>query len=416
MRKLLIIAHAFPPHPAPGSARAWRLYKYLPEFGYETYVVTASRPDKPQSRVTWVPVPAKDLAERVLRKFFFPTDEDVLWTLPALRTAERLVAETAMDAVLSTVPYIQDHAIAYRLKKQFGLPWIADYRDPIIGNPFRRTTGIPGMVDRFLDAHFFATADQLVAVTDYVRKEWTQRCPEVTAKSAVIWNGYDPEEPITPQPIPSRPYRVIAHFGSFYEGRSPVIPLASALRLVRRGVLDPALFRFRLVGVLEPGIQASHRELFQQLTAMGCLELVPVMPRPQALESMMESDSLMLADTNHAGIGHTVPAKLFEYIRVGRPILGLTTKGSPVENILAMSGVRFVTLSPEMDEPAIDARIFEFLKLKTDPADLSEQFLVEFNGRNQARTLAGLLDKMLGVRSSGSRICDETLVKQAEVV
>ena len=39
MRKLLIITHAFPPNPAPGSARAWRLYKYLQEFGYETRIL-----------------------------------------------------------------------------------------------------------------------------------------------------------------------------------------------------------------------------------------------------------------------------------------------------------------------------------------------------------------------------------------
>ena len=416
MRKLLIIAHAFPPHPAPGSARAWRLYKYLPEFGYETYVVTASRPDKPHPRVTWVPVPPRGLRERALRKFFFPADEGVLWTLPALKAARRLIARTPMDAVLSTVPYIHAHSIAYGLKKQFGLPWIADYRDPMVGNPFRRTTGIPGMVDRFLDSHFFASADELVCVTDYVRQEWSQRCPEVASKCAVISNGYDPEEPIAPRPIPPRPYRVVAHFGSFYPGRSPALPLASALRLIQRGLLDPRRFRFRLVGVIEAGVAAENRELLQQLTSLGCLELVPVMPRPQALESMMESDSLMLADTNHAEIGHTVPAKLFEYIRVGRPILALTTKDSPVENILAMSGVRFVTISPEMDEPAIDARIFEFLQLNTDPADLSEQFLVEFNGRNQACTLAGLLDKMLGVRPSGNPASDEALVKQAEVV
>ena len=407
MRNLLIVAHAFPPSAAAGSARAWRLYKYLPEFGYDTYVVTASRPDKPLPRVTSVPVPDRSLGEQVLRKFFFPSDEDMRWTLPALRAAERLVAETPMDAVLSTVPYIQDHLIGYRLKKYAGLPWIADYRDPIVGNPFRRTTGIPGMVDRFLDARFFATADLMVSVTDYVRQEWIQRCPEVAAKSAVIWNGYDPEEPIAPKPIPPRPYRVIAHFGSFYTGRSPVIPLASALRLIRRGQLDPAGVRFRLVGALEPKILENHKELFQQLTSLGCLELTAQMPRAQALDAMMESDSLLLADNNQAAIGHTVPAKLFEYIRVGRPILALTVQDSPVERILAMSGVRYVTLSPGMDDAAVDARMMEFLKLTTDPAELREQFLTEFNGRSQARNLAGLLDTMLDPHPVGSRVSHE---------
>ena len=169
MRKLLIIAHAFPPHPAPGSARAWRLYKYLPEFGYETYVVTASRPEKANPRVTWVPVPPRGLRERALRKFFFPADEGVLWTLPALKAARRLIAETPMDAVLSTVPYIHAHSIAYGLKKQFGLPWVADYRDPMVGNPFRRTTGIPGMARPLSGLPFFRKC-RSVGVRDRLRQ------------------------------------------------------------------------------------------------------------------------------------------------------------------------------------------------------------------------------------------------------
>jgi len=416
MRKLLIITHAFPPNPAPGSARAWRLYKYLQEFGYETHVLTASRPDKPQPRVKWVPVPPRNFTEQVLRKFVFPVDEDIRWTLPAIRAAKNLVATTKIDAVFSTVPYIQDHVIAYRLKKEFGLPWIADYRDPIVGNPFRRATGIPGLVDRVLGARFLATADLLVAVTDYGRQEWIARSPEVESKSTVIWNGYDPEEPIAPMPIPPRPYRVTSHFGSFYGGRNPVVPLSSALRLVHRGALDPARFRFRLVGDMEPEIRARNNDLFQELNNLGCLELEPVVPRAQALRSMMESDSLLLADNNQAGIGHTVPAKLFEYVRVGRPILALTVKGSPVERILAMSGARFVTISPDMDESTVDERMIEFLNLPTEPAELSERFLFEFNGRNQARTLAGLLDKMLGVSHSTSHALDEVLVRESEAV
>ena len=416
MRKLLIVTHAFPPNPAPGSARAWRFYKYLQEFGYETHVVTASPQDEPQSRVTWVPVPARNLGERILRKFVFPYDEDIQWTLPAFHAAERLIAATPMDAVLSTVPYIQDHIIGYRLKKKFDLPWIADYRDPIVGNPFRRSTGIPGMADRFLSARFFTAADLLVAVTDYGRQAWIRRSPAVESKSAVIWNGYDPEEPIAPKPIPPRPFRLISHIGSFYGGRSPVIPLASFLRLVRRGALNPSSFRFRLVGALSPVIADNHSELFRELTSLGCLEIQPVVPRQQALDALMESDSLLLADNNYASIGHTVPAKLFEYIRVGRPVLALTVKDSPVERILGMSGVPFVTLSPGMDDQLIDARMIQFLSLPTGPVDLSEQFLSEFNGRNQARTLAGLLDRILDPLSIGSAVYDRNLIKHTTAV
>jgi glycosyltransferase involved in cell wall biosynthesis len=395
MRKLLIIAYAFPPFPAPGSARAWRLYKYLPEFGYETHVITASLPDKPMPRVTYVPPPTRSLTEMVLRKYVFPADEDVLWAPRAIRAAEQLIMNTQFDAVLSTFPYINVHGVAYRLKKRFGLPWIADYRDPLVGNPFRATRGLPGFVDRFLDRRFFKTADLLVAVTDCGKDSWVQRNPKVATKTAVIWNGFDPEEPIAPKLIAAGSYRVVAHIGNFYEGRSPVMPLASVLRLIRRGTLDPARFRFRFIGRLDPAIWAAHEEVFRQLTNLGCLQWLATVPRADALAAMTESDALMLADNNASGIGYTVPAKLFEYIRVGRPILALTVNDSPVQRILAMSGVPFVTLSPDLDEQTVDQRMTEFLDLSSNPVGVSEDFLSQFNGRNQAQTLASLIDNVL---------------------
>jgi len=43
-------------------------------------------------------------------------------------------------------------------------------------------------------------------------------------------------------------------------------------------------------------IPAAHSELFRQMTSLGCLELVPELSHPQALDMMMESDSLLLAE------------------------------------------------------------------------------------------------------------------------
>jgi len=377
----------------------WRFYKYLQEFGYQTHVVTAALPDRDYERVTFVPSPPRRMAEEVLRKLFFPLDEDVLWTIPALRVAQRMMAETRMDAVLSTIPYIHDHLVGLALKHRFGAPWIADYRDPLVNNPLRTNHGLPGMVDKFCDARFFAAADLLIAVTDLIQKEWNERRPDVASKTAVIWNGYDPEEPIGPRTIPARPYRLISHFGNFYGSRTPVPLLSSLLRFAQQGMPEAKAVRIRLVGHLDPRILTANGELFEELIALGRLELVPPIPRPRALEMMMESDALLLADNNEAGVGYTVPAKLFEYLRIGRPVLALTEPGSPVERILKMSGIRFCTLSKQMTPDDFDSRVRDFLQLPADPVLLSPQFLREFNGREQARKLAGLIDRMLDARA-----------------
>jgi glycosyltransferase involved in cell wall biosynthesis len=414
-RRLLLLAFAFPPNPAPGSARAWRFYKYLPAFGYETHVITASAPDIARPRVKWVAPPPKHFNEKVLRKFFFPFDEDVSWTLPALSEARHLHAKTPFDVVLSTVPYIHDHIVALALKKEYGMPWIADYRDPIVGNPFRVHIGLSSGVDRFLDARFFHNADLLVAVTDRVRKEWLERFPEVESKSKVIWNGYDPEEVVAPKPLPERNFRLVAHYGNIYGSRTPAPAFRAAWRLIERGRLDPKSFRFRLIGSLDPGILANNSELFEHLVVAGCLELRPPVPRPQALDQMMHSDSFLLADNNGAGMGHTVPAKIFEYIRVGRPVLALTADHSAVEHILAMSGIRYVCMNEQMNAEECDARLLEFLRLPTTPVALTERFLTEFNGRDQARRLAEHIDDIIDRRyTHGRSVAEEDMNQLVE--
>jgi hypothetical protein len=129
----------------------------------------------------------------------------------------------------------------------------------------------------------------------------------------------------------------------------------------------------------------------------------------------MQADSLLLADNNQASMGHTVPAKLYEYIRVRRPVLALTVNGSPVEQILGMSGVRFVTMSQQFDPSENDRRLLEFLSLPTEPVTLSEQFLNEFNGRNQAHTLAGMLDRIIDGPTDNIASTDDSSEHMAEV-
>src|SRR4051794_15550419 len=41
-KPVLLLAYHFPPDNASGSARPFRFYKYLPEYGYEPHVITAS--------------------------------------------------------------------------------------------------------------------------------------------------------------------------------------------------------------------------------------------------------------------------------------------------------------------------------------------------------------------------------------
>ena len=89
-----------------------------------------------------------------------------------------------------------------------------------------------------------------------------------------------------------------------------------------------------------------------------------------------------------------VPAKLFEYVRVGRPILACTMKGSPVDRLLEESGIPNVRIYFDLSEEEIDARLADFLALPTDPVPMAPGFARKFDGTHQTGALARILDEL----------------------
>ena len=109
-KPVLLLAYHFPPDNASGSARPFRFYKYLPEYGYEPHVITASPQTGVQlPRVTFAPA-RRQLEGRVrmggtrARKTFFTSDEAMIWAHEAKKTVARAMRQTKFYAIVSTFP------------------------------------------------------------------------------------------------------------------------------------------------------------------------------------------------------------------------------------------------------------------------------------------------------------------------
>jgi hypothetical protein len=70
-------------------------------------------------------------------------------------------------------------------------------------------------------------------------------------------------------------------------------------------------------------------------------------------------------NTSHSAL--QVPAKLFDYIRVGRPVLAFTPPASPSERILRQSGIAQISIHPADDAAATDGKVLAFLDLPATP-------------------------------------------------
>jgi hypothetical protein len=399
---ILIVAIAFPPDPITGAARPGRFAKYLPQFGYRAEVIagsasvrenTASVRRVPHAEPAWGDRLAYRAADMLQRRLL-PYNDSVPWATAAFREARRLYQSTGPLPVISSSPPLGCHLAGLRLKRRYGVPWIADFRDPLLGNPFRtRRWFFP--CDPWAEKLIFEHADAIVANTDAVADSWKSRYPMFEKKIELIWNGFDPQQPIQPEPLPPRPYRILAHVGSLYGGRHPAILIRSLDRLIRASRLQPSSLRLQLIGPVDDNVRESQRMVFDALAAHGCLDMSAGTVSPkQALEASATADYLLLLDLNEQNTKLQVPAKLFEYIRIGRPILAFTGRESPVERILSRSGILFRCIAPDTPEGEVDQIVGDFLALPTDPRSPSDWFNDTFNGISQTRHLAEILNRV----------------------
>lgn len=393
MQPVLFIAPSYPPENVIGALRPARFVRYLPEFGFQPYVVTASpQPDPPPANVRHAPF-RWGLLEAVLQKTVLPYWEQLSWVPEAVKAASYWLDRYPIRLVFSTSPPLAAHFAALRLKKRRALHWVADFRDPLQGN-FGRMDWRARCVDPYLERYLSERMDAAVFNTPVVAERWKARYPALEQRAHFIYNGFDPSESIVASPLPQRPYQVWIHAGSLYVMRYPQRLLPAVWRLFQTARL-PGPVQLRFVGYTPE----EFRRLpgYSELVGAGSLNLTAEhIPMAQARREMAEADGMMVFDHYHPEGNSQIPAKVFDYVRVGRPILAFTSPGSPLEKLLQGCGILHTLIYDEEGEETVERKLLEFYSLPREPRQPSAEFSQTFNGREQAASLARIFQQLLG--------------------
>lgn len=398
--KVLLLAYWYPPENTSGAARPSRFARYLPQCGFEPRVVAApfesagpadERVRRTPSTASGAPARLLSRAADVVQRYLLPYNDRLPWIPHAVETAEQWWRQEPFEAVFSTSPPLASQLAALELKRRLGVRWIADFRDPLLDNPFR-TRRWPFPYDAMVEQAILRNADAVVANTEAMADIWRRRYPQWSRKIHVIWNGYDPADEVTAAAIEPRPYRVIAHVGTLYGGRHPVTLLESLERLIAGGKLAEDAIRVQLTGPIEDGLVERHRAAFDALSRRGVLHYDGLLvPAAEARRVLAGCDYPLLLDLNERDFGLQVPAKIFEYIRIGRPVLTFTAKGSAVHQILEKSGIAHRLIFTGSDHAEVDRQVLSLLDLPPRPSRPSTWFENQFNCVPQAAALAALL-------------------------
>ncbi len=352
--KVLLATVYWPPAGGGGVPRPLKMATYLPELGVETHVLVPSDPKRMHRDDSLVPPPAaivhttRNLGPRVhrpevelaaahglerarlqavltARRLLIP-DPSSPWLLTAVPTAIRIVRRYGIEAVITSSPPGSVNLLGAAVKRATGIRWVADLRDSLISHPHRRQDvrgerRVAKLVARYADA--------IVCVAPAAVEEMRALSPRGPVE--LIDHGADFDDFDGLEYTRGDRFR-ITHTGTIFGRRDPK-PFLRALAQVDGDVVA------RFVG----DFREADREVIAELGLADRVELVPYLPRREALALQRDSDALLLLVPAGEGRGRfVVTTKIFEYLAAGRPILGAVPEDGAAAALLRETGAGVV--------------------------------------------------------------------------
>ena len=410
VKRVLMIAFHFPPlRGSSGIQRTLKFAQYLPRFGWLPVVLSANprayticgddqMPDIPAEVVVRRAF-ALDTSRHLSFKGRYPgllslPDRWASWLLGAVPAGLRMVRRYKPEAIWSTYPIATAHLIGLVLHRLTGLPWIADFRDPMTDvsyPPDPRTRRIFCWIEKTT----VQNSTRVVCTTPSTIEMFRKRFPDVpAARFFLLENGFDEENFAQAQDagvVPGTRFELV-HSGVIYPSERDPIPLFDALAHMQAvGRIGPASFHLVLRA---PGHDAYLQQLIDARGIGQLVTLAPHVPYRVALAEMLSAGGLLVLQATNCN--HQIPAKLYEYLRARRPILALTDPAGDTAATLRAAGID--TIAPLDEKNAIIEGLSRFLDLAAaQKAPIAtDEIIKSYSREARAEQLGGLLDQIAG--------------------
>ncbi|MGD2253162.1 MAG: glycosyltransferase [Anaerolineales bacterium] len=400
MHSVLLLAYSYPPNSNSAAQRSVAMAKYLPDYGWRplviagdwsadncrTYDAASATEVLERAVIGRCPVitePGNNLirrrVDRVLRLaangYRYPSE----WTKHALRRAQTALGERKIDAIWATFGPAGSHYAGDQLHREFGVPWVADFRDTWDALRWIWHWMIPREVA------VSRSAEALITVSPALKQKLAARHHQPVY---MIPNGFDPEE--FPTGVEARP----ATFDIVYTGniarriRDPE-PLFQALDLLaNRGEIDLSKVTVRFIGTGAAALRGLGKY------ASGArIERLPWLPRSDAIRCQQRA--LVLLHLSTPQVTGLMTGKIFEYHASKRPILSIPGDGDCVDELLQRTRAG-VSLA---DPVSIAAQLLEWYREWQETGTVCWNGLwkeiLQYSRKGQVGGVASILDDIL---------------------
>jgi glycosyltransferase involved in cell wall biosynthesis len=370
MKRVLILAYDFPPDGSAGAQRPLKFVKYLGEYGWQADVITHTPDDAcarcrpndptlahqihPEVEIIRVGIPPPGGA----RTNGSALDPFERWCIAAGRAGCRRLDLIAYDAVLLTMPPFSLVRAAQEIRRQHrSVPIVLDFRDPwVLDGWLPQRTYWHWQRQFRVMAQAIHAADAVIANTPEAARVFLNTFAHLDpARLTVIENGFDSEDFAGIRRDRNRqrdaPFTLVfagtlsTNFIEWYSGLkgwaksalrySPerpdfsgrtLIHVLAAIRMLREhGMPFAHDMQIRCLGA---DSEADRRSA--QASGIGdAVDFVGYVPHAESIREICEADALLLPlhGLPPGERSRIVPAKTYEYVAAGRPILGCLPDG-----------------------------------------------------------------------------------------
>lgn len=324
------------------------------------------------------------IAEYIRANFFVP-DARKGWVKYAVSEGASIIKNQKIDAIITTGPPHSTHLIGLILQKEFGVKWIADFRDPwtsIFTNHYLPRASWAKKYDKSLENKVVAAADVVSVIGPSMKTEFESRAKRIE----VIWNGFDNTDIVVESSKMHNDNFTIRYVGNLFASQQIPAFWKAVARLAKDEIAN---LKIEFIGRVDESI----KELVEANGLQNMVSYLSFVPHNEAIKLICTADALLFAVPKVPDDERIITGKIFEYLAAQKPILAFGNTKGDAAKLLQECG-REAMCDFEDETTAFNTLKQLYLAFKNREVISYNSTYQAFSRSNQAKKMAAVLNEI----------------------
>jgi glycosyltransferase involved in cell wall biosynthesis len=357
INKVLVIAYYYPPMGLSGVQRTLKFTKYLKDYNWEVTVITTEGTgyyahdtsmlkEAEEAGVRIIRTSGKDINSllkkrgtikmpaEIIRKMFsrlsntiFIPDNKISWANKAWKKGRELLQKEKFDVIFISGPPFSTFITGRKLKKEFDIPLVIDYRDLWYGNQFIfYATPFHKMMHKKMEYQVLKTADKIISTNRKMKEVIMKNFKFLSFEDIyIIPHGFDPsdfEQKFVSHKTNNKLW--ITYSGLFYEFITPKYFLKGFKKLSIERPDIAQNMELHFIGFL----RNENRRLIRKLDLQEYVKEYGYLDHDKSIVKILSCDVLWMMIGKGKNADTISSSKLYEYFGTRKPIIACVPEGS----------------------------------------------------------------------------------------